>query len=327
MDGVSIVVCCYNSASRLPETIKCLAKQELENNISLEIIIVNNASTDDTNIVAQNIWEENKNSKVDFCIVDEPIPGKSFALEKGINHAKYEYVIICDDDNWLDKSYVTIAHKIISSNNNIGAVGGRSQAVTDIQFPNWWNEYKTGYAIGDQGKYSGELAYPLCIWGAGMVIRRSLFLKTFNKEVPALLTCRKGADLSSGGDSEICMRLFLLGYKLYYSELLVLRHYIPRERLTESYRDRLFKGLLSSRSVLREYRIQINYHQFSKIKKLMYLIKSLILVSYYRFNPNKKQLYQYYINNVYRVTRIALSNVNKEVKAICDFNRYANPNK
>ncbi len=53
--GVSVVVCCYNSAPRLPETLMHLFAQIVNPDIKWEIIIINNASTDDTLEVAQAI--------------------------------------------------------------------------------------------------------------------------------------------------------------------------------------------------------------------------------------------------------------------------------
>lgn len=51
--GVSIVICCYNSASRLPETLQHIAEQEVAANISWEVIVVDNASTDNTQEIAK----------------------------------------------------------------------------------------------------------------------------------------------------------------------------------------------------------------------------------------------------------------------------------
>ena len=50
--GVSVIVCCYNSAQRLQETIKHLAQQQVPALINWEVIIVNNASTDATYEIA-----------------------------------------------------------------------------------------------------------------------------------------------------------------------------------------------------------------------------------------------------------------------------------
>jgi len=56
-DGISVVICCYNSASRLPATLQHIAEQSLDSEILWEIIIVDNASTDNTAEIASTYWQ------------------------------------------------------------------------------------------------------------------------------------------------------------------------------------------------------------------------------------------------------------------------------
>lgn len=319
MKGVSVVVCCYNSATRLTETIRHLSQQCLEKDSSVEIVIVNNASTDDTIMVARRECENIKNSRIDFLVLDQPIPGKSYALEKGVEIAKYENIIICDDDNWLEKNYISNAIKIVNSDEKIGAAGGLGIAVCEIQLPEWWEDVKIGYAIGPQGCQTGDISNRKFLWGAGMVTKKSLFLQAFSTKFPPLLTCRKGGNLTSGGDAEYSMRLILLGYKLFYDESLIFRHYIPKERLTVSYRDRLLVGIANSQIVLIEYINQINYLLLTRNKRLKYFLKSLAILFICTFSTTKRWSKQKQIDNIYRVMRISIGKVNKDVITISEF--------
>ena len=70
--GVSVVIPCYNSSKLLPETIAHLARQNVPEHINWEIIIVDNASTDDTAETAAAIWDACK-SRVPFKVVEQPI--------------------------------------------------------------------------------------------------------------------------------------------------------------------------------------------------------------------------------------------------------------
>lgn len=49
--GISIMICCYNSEKRIVPTLQHLSKLKTDG-IAVEIILVNNASTDDTEMVA-----------------------------------------------------------------------------------------------------------------------------------------------------------------------------------------------------------------------------------------------------------------------------------
>ncbi len=74
MRGVSVIICCYNSSSRLIPTLNHLAKQEITRHIRWEIVVVNNSSTDNTAEVAIETWKQH-NVAVPLYIVDEPVSG------------------------------------------------------------------------------------------------------------------------------------------------------------------------------------------------------------------------------------------------------------
>jgi len=252
--GISIIICCYNSAGRLPRTLACLLAQQVPTDFHWEILLVNNASTDNTVTVAQAAWDQNKPLNAVCRVVEEPNPGQYFARKKGALEARYEVILFCDDDNLLDPHYVYTAARIIEQDKNIGAAGGQIHPVTDApEWPSWFNEYKDKYATGIPAPQSGDVSHRGFVLGAGMVTRRQLFLQVFDERYPSLLNGRNGYALSTGDDFEYCMRLLLWGYSLYYEQGLQMQHFIPQSRLTIAYRDRLMQGIIASREVLTEY--------------------------------------------------------------------------
>ncbi|MGV8879813.1 MAG: glycosyltransferase [Sphingobacteriaceae bacterium] len=277
--GVSVIICCYNSAKRLPETLKHLALQEIPAIIPWEVIIVNNVSKDDTSNLAVREWQKYNLSHVSFKVVDELTPGLSFARAKGVIEAKYEYIIFCDDDNWLKKDYIKIAYDIISANEKIGALGGQSVGQTDGNFPSWFENIKEAYAVGKQSEKTGDISNRKYLWGSGLTIRKSLFNEAFFQQ-PSLLTDRKGKSIAAGGDSEICMRFLLMNYNLFYDERLFFTHYIPHDRLTIDYKKSLFDGVVLSRKILTIYEQQIiikNMRVSEKTESILKVILKYIL--------------------------------------------------
>lgn len=83
--GVTVLVCCHNSTARLPPTIECLARQVVAPDISWEVVIVDNASTDDTGAFAQTLWPPQ--SRVSFRVVQEPQLGLGYATRPGSRRA------------------------------------------------------------------------------------------------------------------------------------------------------------------------------------------------------------------------------------------------
>jgi hypothetical protein len=64
----------------------------------------------------------------------------------------------------------------------------------------------------------------------------------------------------------------LRGYRLYYEEKMKLTHFIPGERLSISYRERLMMGILDAGQVLNEYDLAIRVVNRFKYKNRMRLV-------------------------------------------------------
>lgn len=233
-EGVSVVVCCYNSATRLPETLRHLCSQQVPLSISWEIIVVDNNSTDNTYEVALAIWES-FNKAVPFKIVREPKQGLTYARATGVQEAQFEYIIFCDDDNWLEKNYVHYAYCIMNENKKIGVLGGQSEAVCEADKPFWFDRFQNAYAVGKPLQASGIANARTYLAGAGMVIRKCALQLMQQFSFKQLLTDRKGKELSSGGDVELCLVTMFLGYDLYFDERLKFVHFIPVQRLSWKY--------------------------------------------------------------------------------------------
>ncbi len=248
LNGVSVIVCTYNGADRLADTIRHLALQKVDKNLLWEVILVDNASTDNSKEVTINEWKKH-NCKANLIIVDQPEPGKQLALEKGYEVAKYEYLVTCDDDNWLEENFVQLTYEIMSKHENIGALGGPNEALCEVKPPEWFKYFQRDYAAGPQldihtGKISeGNITYKRGqVWGAGMVVRKKAWDKLIADGFRTSMSCRKGAELSSGGDSEACYALVLAGWDIWYDPRLKLKHCMPAGRLDWNYLVRLFVG-------------------------------------------------------------------------------------
>lgn len=273
--GVSVIVCCYNSVDRLYETVKHLAQQVVPDHINWEVIIVNNASSDNTYETALNELQRYELLTNRATVVNENKPGLSSARELGINTAKYSYIIFCDDDNWLASNYVALSHQIMSDNRTIGALGGESDASTDAdEFPDWFESAKGSFAVGKQLAYDGFTTRNL--WGAGMIIRKELYQKCFPTEYPSYLTGRNGSKLSAGEDTEYCLRLQLKNYRLYYDSRLRFTHFISQARLSQTYYAKLGIGFNEAITQLFDQIQLVLWKNASFFGKLTIIFKKII---------------------------------------------------
>ncbi len=267
--GISIIVCCYNSAQRLEPTLRHIAVQKIDANIHCELVLVNNLSTDDTVAVAQSIWTR-LNAPFALRIVHEQEPGLSNARKKGVAEAAFDYLIFCDDDNWLNETYIETAYNIIDSNDNIGIIGCKIQAEFEEIPDQWVIDSAEFLAVGPpQDVKDGDITiYPGMVFGAGMVLRKSIFSDLQNINYQFLLSDRKGKLLTSCGDTELCFCARLLGYTIHFSNQLKLTHYIPVQRTTADYFKRLMFGMGYSGIYLLPYIYALEQKEITGVEKI-----------------------------------------------------------
>lgn len=251
MQGLSVIICCYNSVLRLPNTLKYLASQQVPAHIYWEVVIVNNACTDNIEEVALTEWLKYSLPNVECKVVYEPNPGLNNAREKGVKESKFEYLIFCDDDNWLCKDYLYKVNSLFESMPEAGMIGGVGEAVFESEPPQWFLKMEGfGYAVGTEKRNTG---YVHSVYGAGMAIRKSTFLSIINKGISFLVTDRKGKSLSSGGDSELSLLINLAGKKVYLDTALTFKHFLPAKRLEWKYYLKLRRSFGKADAYLKLY--------------------------------------------------------------------------
>lgn len=241
MIGVSIVICCHNSSSRLPQTLAHLAAQQVSGSFPWEVILVDNASTDDTAEIAKAILM--KNQIVSYQIVYESQLGLSHARHLGLKCANYEFVSFVDDDNWVTSDWVQTVYTVMAEHPSVGACGGMSEAVFEAEPPAWFAACQGNYAVGSQSNECGDISDTRgWLWGAGLSVRKSACLKLIDQGFRSILSGRNGTALTSGEDTEICLVLRMAGWRLWYDPRLKLQHYMPAQRLQWHYLRRLHQG-------------------------------------------------------------------------------------
>ncbi|WP_075352576.1 glycosyltransferase [Algoriphagus marinus] len=245
----SIILCTYNGASKLEATLKAIT--ELRTGFDWELLLIDNNSTDSTADFARSYLA---NSKIDYSVLDCNTPGKMKAFWLGIRAAKYDFILDCDDDNHLFLDFLQVGISYLKENPRVGALGGHG-ILKAKQVPDWFETYAKSYAIGSQGK-SGEVMQPFShLYGAGCFYRKSILLDLESKGFYSLLSCRKGTELSSGGDVELCYAIQLSGFDLVYLNTLKFHHAISQDRLSFEYYLKLKAGIASSFPILDSYRI------------------------------------------------------------------------
>lgn len=105
---VSVVVPIYNTSKYLPKCLDSIINQSYQN---LEIILVDDGSTDDSGKIADSYAKKDKRIKV----FHQKNAGQSAARNLGLEKATGDYIGFIDSDDYIDKTFIT---KLLAPYNN-----------------------------------------------------------------------------------------------------------------------------------------------------------------------------------------------------------------
>ena len=110
---LTVIVPCYNVESYIERCILSIVNQTY---INLEILLINDGSTDETGDIC-NAWQ-----KIDprIKVIHQQNEGSSFARKAGVENASAEYITFVDADDWIDRDmYENMMSALLSTNSDI----------------------------------------------------------------------------------------------------------------------------------------------------------------------------------------------------------------
>jgi len=298
-EGVSVIICCCNSAARIRETLQALAGQRFRKPLAWEIILVDNASTDNTSGIARAIWDSD-GLEIPLHIVEEPEPGLIHARNKGIRAAAHSIVLFCDDDNRLSPDYVEGVFDVLTSDEHTAACGGMGIPAFGGTKPAWFDEYQEAFAVGSQA-INEEGGRILNLYGAGLAVKQTALEQLERSGFVSTMKGRTGGALSSSEDTELTYALVLMGYRLQYVPELTFFHFLPRRRLTFDYVKKIFIAFGKDGPVRNLYYSYISTRRSHHPVRNWYVHMALCLfrfVKYFLVPPKKKGRWVYFHWNI-----------------------------
>ncbi|OJF90672.1 glycosyltransferase family A protein [Alkalibacterium sp. 20] len=113
---ISVVIPTHNRADLLERAVKSVKEQTIRD---LEIIVISDGSTDDTDLVVNKMMEQD--DRIHFITYKTP-QGANTARNKGIEAASHDYIAFLDDDDeWLPTKLEKQLN-VFQSNKDIGLV-------------------------------------------------------------------------------------------------------------------------------------------------------------------------------------------------------------
>ena len=278
--GVTFLICTYNGEQRLSETLRHLAAQRVPAGLAWEVLLVSNASTDDTLGAAPRLWAE-LGAPAPLRTLDESKSGKENALTQGFDSARYDWVSIVDDDNWLAPDYLAQVAQVMAAHPTIGILGTCAEGAFEVAPPEWFTRFEAVFAIGAQnGGHTGSLPrHDGYIYGAGSVVRRQAWLYLRSAGFAFTTAAKRGAVLSGAEDVELGDAMRLAGYQLWYDGAIRFKHFMYEGRLTWPYLLRMAHGTGSSQLTSAVYYFIFRHPNLSESKfRWLYFKRQLWLL-------------------------------------------------
>lgn len=226
---VSIIVCTYNRAQSLCDTLNALKDQQSTAEREWEVVVVDNNSKDDTQRVVEEFQRGWPLLRYEF----ESEQGLSHARNHGIAAARGDILLFTDDDvlpepDWLETTLNGLEKY------GADACGGYIAPIWESSPPDWLTERFYGFlAVRVERSDDYEITSPSqAPFGANMAFRREVF-----KTVGGFDTSRgrKGSVLASGEDGELFERILSAGLKAVFLGRSRVHHKVESFRLTKRY--------------------------------------------------------------------------------------------
>lgn len=232
---ISLVICTYNNADSLAITLEQLSIQKIADSNNVEIILVNNNSSDHTASVCEKFIQNTKLSARYFL---ESRQGLSHARNTGVQNSKGIYILFTDDDadlpdNWLE------TYQIIIEKYKPDCLYSKIKIIWDKPAP-WWflPAYNPCFVHLD---YGSELLYVNDFhkefYGKNFSIKKEFIEKAGGFD-PAL--GRNGGKLIAGEETLLYRKLIELQKKVIYFPNASVGHRLKEREYTEENIRKLF---------------------------------------------------------------------------------------
>lgn len=267
---ISVVVCTYNRSKLLKRCLMSLVEQNFPKE-NYEIVLIDNASTDDTKNVIFNFIEQYKLFTIRY--IYEPTQGLSFARNRGYKESKNEIVAYIDDDAIADKDWIKELSRGYTDD-KIVCVGGKLINKLDegIEPPSWFSYALKKIFLGetDFGEKEKILENKKYLVGSNISFRKEILelLKGFKTDLG-----RFPDRLCIGEETEIQDRIRNYGFLIKYNPHAIVWHVVTKDRTTKTFYIKVAK----------EFTRYTKYRLKNKnvIKKLLFLIEKIYLIIFF----------------------------------------------
>jgi len=232
---LSVVICTHNRATKLTSALEHLQSLVAPGDISWEIVVVDNGSTDNTPAIIAAVAAR---TGLPIRYVYEGHPGLGAARNAGTSESTGEIIAFTDDDVFPAVDWLNAIVSEFRRDAELAGLGGRVELHNLLDYPVSIRTRTDRFQLSG----TGDLMWG--IPGCNMAFRRKALLAVggFDPDFGA------GAMLQSAEDMEFIFRALKHGLKLVYCPNVLASH--DHGRRTQAQVDALFKSYVVGRGAM-----------------------------------------------------------------------------
>lgn len=282
---VTVVICTYNGADRVPDVLDHLRMQEEMGGAEWEVLVIDNNSTDGTVEVVRKYREETWDRPVALRVHREQRQGAAFARQRGLNEAKGRWVAFIDDDNLPARDWVAAACRFGEAHPQAGAFGGQIHGRFQEDPPKSFGLVKPLFALNDRTEtvcYSAGDRLQFGAPGAGLVVRKAAWEESMPETGPMITGPTGDSRGTLGEEFELQWHLYQNDWEIWHNPEMHLEHKIPASRFEKSYLERFFTAIGLSRHRTRMMRFEPWQRPFATVAFWLNDLRKLVAL-YWRY--------------------------------------------
>ena len=226
---VSVVICTWNRAELLAQTLERLTAVSVPSNIVWEVIVVNNNCTDSTDDVISLFAE-----RLPLRRVFEATPGLSHARNSALRQARGQWVLFTDDDVLVEREWIGACVEVARRFPEAAVIGGPIDpwfvVPPDPALIEAFPIAGRGFCGLDRGPRERVLNDDEDVYGANMAFKKDrIDGQWFNAALGVT-----PASLIGGEETDYIRRVRQRG-QVVWSPTMRVKHYVEPSRLTLPY--------------------------------------------------------------------------------------------
>jgi glycosyltransferase involved in cell wall biosynthesis len=235
--NIDVAICTWNRSALLTQTLERMRAVYVPPDVTWQLIIVDNNSTDATPEVVRRF-----SSCLPVRSIFEAQPGQAVARNRALRETRADYLIWTDDDVLVDPDWLSAYARAFVEHPDAAFFGGPVEPWFDGNPPRWlathWQQVANVFAVRQLGDEAFALDTMRVPYGANFAVKVDT-----QREYPydPSLGLRPGSEVR-GEETQTLRRMLDAGHTGWWVPRAKVLHFVPHERQRISYLRRFFIG-------------------------------------------------------------------------------------